>query len=242
MEIRYWCSAAAVAGGLIFCTEDLAAAACYSPQQQVSKEAVDSFMGDPGAMLRQFPNGGARMISGIRDLAASNPATLSPILQLVGTANQGQISAIGSALGQSQRICGAKDASYAQQIEHGVVLSKNLELILAFETVTGQPPTGAPGGGADLGGPGAGGGLGGPGGGEASQGGARGLGGPGGGEASQGGARGLGGPEAVRLPLSDLRAAAEEVSSHLASRLRPLVTVGGGGGAGSPGISRSVSP
>jgi hypothetical protein len=80
-------------------------AACYSATQQLPAQVTSDFNGSPGQLLTQYANGGAQMISRIRDLAASNPATLQAIVGLIATANKDQKTAIGSGLAQAARIC-----------------------------------------------------------------------------------------------------------------------------------------
>src|SRR5882672_5343879 len=80
-------------------------AACYGPTQQLPAQVVSDFIANPAALLQQYPNGGAQMISRIRDLAASNPTTLAAIMTLIATANKDQKTAVGSGLGQAARVC-----------------------------------------------------------------------------------------------------------------------------------------
>ena len=44
---------------------------------------VQTFLAEPGALLRQNPAGGSALISQIRDLAVANPSTLQPIINLL---------------------------------------------------------------------------------------------------------------------------------------------------------------
>jgi len=80
-------------------------AACYGPNQQLPAQVVSDFTGNAAQLLTQYPDGGVQMISRIRDLAASNPATLQAIVGLITTANKDQKTAIGSGLAQAARIC-----------------------------------------------------------------------------------------------------------------------------------------
>jgi hypothetical protein len=124
-----------------------AQAACYGPQQVLSAQTVSAFLSNPAQML-QDPDGGARMIGQIRDLAASDPATLDPIIGLLANANKGQKTAIGSGLAQAARICVRTDQLYAGRIQDAVAQTKDQDVILAYAAITGEQPTAAVGGGA----------------------------------------------------------------------------------------------
>src|ERR1700689_2755205 len=79
----------------------LAEAACYSSRQQLPADAVAQFMAEPGQLQSQYPNGGAPMVSKVRDLVASNPATLPHVLDLSASSNADQIHSIGAGLAQA---------------------------------------------------------------------------------------------------------------------------------------------
>ena len=147
MNIRLLCLVPIIAAGFSFASEQRVEAACYLPNQRIAEKAAVTFLNDPSASLKEFPIGGGRMISKIRDLAASDPATLSPIAQLVPNAAPLQRSAIGSALGQAQRVCGTKDPAYAQRIEQAVHDIKDPVVMEAYQRVTGQLPIAPIGGG-----------------------------------------------------------------------------------------------
>ena len=66
-------------GLVLLCGSGLSAsAACYAPDQQLPAQAVTDFLGGSSQLLQEPKNaqGGAEMISYVRDLVASNPATL----------------------------------------------------------------------------------------------------------------------------------------------------------------------
>jgi hypothetical protein len=71
--------------------------AAYAPGQQLSQQTIAEFTTNPSQLLNQFPNGGGQMISRLRDLLASDPATLAPILSLLRNATSEQKAALGSA-------------------------------------------------------------------------------------------------------------------------------------------------
>jgi hypothetical protein len=134
--------AAAVAGAFIVAGTDQASAACYNPQQQLPAQTISAFVADPSQLLQQYPNGGPQMISQIRDLAASDPATLWRILALSATANKEQKQAIGAGLGQAARICVRTDQAYANDIQQAIAQTKDQEIVLAYTGIAGDQPTG----------------------------------------------------------------------------------------------------
>ena len=97
-----------------------AAAAVYSPQQALPAQVIQDFLANPGALLKQYPSGGAQMISRVRDLAASDPSTLNPIVGLLATANANQSTAIGTGLGQVALMAVKTDQAYANQIQEAI--------------------------------------------------------------------------------------------------------------------------
>lgn len=97
-----------------------AGAAVLSPQQALPAQTIQEFLGKPDALLTQFPDGGPRMIARVRDLAASDPATLDPIVALLQTANAAQSTAIGTGLGQVAVMAVKTDQAYANQIQVAV--------------------------------------------------------------------------------------------------------------------------
>ena len=98
-------------------------AAVYSPQQALSPPAIQDFLADPSALLKEYPDGGAQMISRVRDLAASDPMTLNAIIGLLATANPNQSTAIGTGLGQVALMAVKSDQAYANQIQEAIARS-----------------------------------------------------------------------------------------------------------------------
>jgi hypothetical protein len=77
-----------------------AAAQGDSPQRGLPAQTIVQFLADPDTLLKQYPNGGPQMLARVRGLAASDPATLKPIVDLIPEANSEQANAIGTGLGQ----------------------------------------------------------------------------------------------------------------------------------------------
>ncbi|RAI42228.1 hypothetical protein CH341_20010 [Rhodoplanes roseus] len=109
-------------------------------------QAVGGFLGNPGQLLTQHPDGGAQLISQVRDLVASDPAALSPVMTLLGSANGNQQSAIGSGLGQAYRICLRPDQAFATQIQLAVAGSNSTPAKDAYAMINPDTAIGAAGG------------------------------------------------------------------------------------------------
>jgi hypothetical protein len=142
--------ALAIASSFVTIASGTAQVACYGPQLPV--QTIADFIANPAPLLNQIPNARAEMISKIRDLVASNPATLPVILDLIGTASPAQIDAIRTGLGHGALPCARTDQAYAIEIQQAVSATKNDELTLAFAAVLGYKPIGAGGGGGGGGG------------------------------------------------------------------------------------------
>jgi hypothetical protein len=126
----------------------VAEAACYAGAQQLRPQQIADFNGNPGQLLSQNPEGGGEMVSKVRDLAASDPATLSGIMGLLAKSNTDQKRAIGSGLAQAARVCVSSDQDYANKIQQAIADSKDQDLVVAYAAASGNLPIGAGGGGA----------------------------------------------------------------------------------------------
>lgn len=114
-----------------------ATAAVYSPQQALPSQDVQKFLANPSSLLAQFPTGGAAMIAQVRNLAASDPATLKALVGLLATANTEQSTAIGTGLGQVAVIAVRTDQKFATDIQTAVVTAQNESALVAFKSVVG---------------------------------------------------------------------------------------------------------
>jgi len=114
-----------------------ATAAVYSSRQALSQEAIQSFLANPSGLLTQFPDGGALMITRVRDLAASDPATLGALIGLLKSANPQQATAIGTALGQVALMAVATDQPFANEIQTTIAQAGNTSALAAFSAVVG---------------------------------------------------------------------------------------------------------
>jgi hypothetical protein len=143
--------AAVVATAMVFAVTPLHAA-CYPVDQQLQAQQVSDFLANPGALLSQNAQGGAGLISTIRDLAASNPSTLPAIVALLSSANETQQGAIGTGLGQAAQLCLRPDPVFAADIQAQLAATTSEPAKVAYAAITGNRPIagvalGGPGGG-----------------------------------------------------------------------------------------------
>ena len=87
--------------------------------------------------MTQFPNGGPQMIAMVRDLLASDPATLKAIIGLLSSANPDQSVAMGTAGGQVALMAVSVDPGFATDLQDAFASSKNSSASVAFSAVVG---------------------------------------------------------------------------------------------------------
>jgi hypothetical protein len=137
----------------------VASAAVYNAQQQLPSSVVDGFKSTPADLLKSYPDGGAQMISRVRDLAASDPATLASLVGLLkGPLSPAQQSAIVSGLAQAARLALTADQPYSTEIQEAMAKSENKAAADQFADLFKNVATGAGGGGGGAAGGGSGGG------------------------------------------------------------------------------------
>ncbi len=124
-----------------------ARAACYDTPARLPRHVITDFLEKPAQLMQRFPKGGSALIAQIRDLVASDPATLQPIIQLLANANPDQRDALGIGLGQAALTCLRVDQASATGIQQAVAGTDNKPFILAFSSVFGDRPIAAVGGG-----------------------------------------------------------------------------------------------
>ena len=119
-----------------------ATAACYAPDQQLPAQTVSDFLGNSSQLLQDPRNsdGGADMIALVRDLVASNPATLPLVISLIDNANSAQQKAIGTGLGQAAGLCIRPDPTFAADIQTQLAGSPSDDAKNAYAAVTGNLP------------------------------------------------------------------------------------------------------
>jgi len=135
------------------------AAAALTTQQ------VAQFVADPGALLKENPNGGGRMVSQIRDLMLSDtclPSPASPhlascqdvltaIIGLLANANAAQKSAIGTALGEAAQALLTTNPTLSNDIQTALAKAGDKLALEAYQTTVGNQAIGAAGGGGGAG-------------------------------------------------------------------------------------------
>jgi hypothetical protein len=114
-----------------------AMAAVLPPQQALPADTIQQFLANPSALLSQYPDGGAQMITQVRNLAASDPQTLNALIALLASANPDQAAAIGTALGQVALMAVNTDTAYATDIQTGVTGAQNSPALVAYSAVVG---------------------------------------------------------------------------------------------------------
>lgn len=127
---------ALVAGTAFLAVASPGLASCYNEKQQLPAQQVANFLSDPQQLLKGYSGG--QLVSRVRDLVASDPATLNAVLALLANATPEQKASIGSGLGQSARICVRSDQAFAAQIQQAVVGNGDREMILAYQATTGD--------------------------------------------------------------------------------------------------------
>jgi hypothetical protein len=138
--LAYHLRGLALAAPLVIAVGGFAQASCYSSRQQLPATTVAQFRADPGQLQSKYPNGGARMISMVRDLVASDSAMLPHVLDLSANSNADQINAIGAGLGQAALVCARGDPTFANEIHQMVAVVNNQPLTVTFAAVVGNAP------------------------------------------------------------------------------------------------------
>ena len=77
------------------------------------------------------------MITKVRDLAASDPATVDALLGLLKSANPEQSAAIGTAFGQVALMAISTDQPFATDLQTKIAQSGNTTALDAFDAVVG---------------------------------------------------------------------------------------------------------
>lgn len=123
--------------GFMLTSVPLATAAVYSSRQALPADTIQQFLANPAGLLSQFPNGGPLMITKVRDLAASDPATVDALMALLKSASPDQASAIGTALGQVALMAVSTDQGFATDLQTKIAQAGNVPALVAFSAVVG---------------------------------------------------------------------------------------------------------
>jgi hypothetical protein len=137
-----------------------AQAGCYPSDQEMPADQVSAFTNSPASLLTKNPNGGTAFVSQVRDLVASSPATLQPILDLLKNANTEQKKGIGSGLSRAANACLVKDQPFATEIKNKLAAVGDREALQSYsmdwsaqDTTGSVGAAGASGSGGGVGGP-----------------------------------------------------------------------------------------
>jgi hypothetical protein len=123
---------------------------------------TQAFIANPKVLLEQNPNGGGKLSTQVRDLAASDGSTLGPIINLLKDANDAQKMAISDGLAQAAKLVVLTNQALAADIQARIAAINDPTITVAFTNALGDVRLGGVGGGAlggALGGAGAGGGV-----------------------------------------------------------------------------------
>ncbi len=133
-------------------------ASCYAPGQQ-PKATIAELQGSLTKLLGgDAEKNASAIIATVRDLAATDPGSLSFILANLAAAGESQRASIGTGLGQAATICQRNDLAFAADIPTQLLVAdqsiNDKAAEAAFALATGQQPIGASGGGGGGGGSG----------------------------------------------------------------------------------------
>lgn len=116
-------------------------------QKLTPQQIATQFLNNPAELLGKSPNGGPELVSTVRELVTTDPATLQPILNQLANANKDQKSAIGAGLAQAAKIVVRTSPAFATEIQQAILNTKDQDVVLAFAAGAGDRPIGAAGGG-----------------------------------------------------------------------------------------------
>lgn len=135
--------------------------ACVVSTHALPAATIAGFVRDPGRILRDHPEGGARLIALVRNLVISDAATLPAVIELLSSdgIKKEQKAAIGTGLAHAAKICVRINEAYAARIQEFILLAQDQDVIFAYAAAAGDLTTSSIGlvgtvgaGGRDLGG------------------------------------------------------------------------------------------
>jgi hypothetical protein len=106
-----------------------ATANCFRAGEELSSQEIRTFLGDPHALLGGTVGG--RLTTRVRDLVASDPETLSAVIQLLQGATETQQRSLGLGLALAANQCQMRDPDYAADIQQKVAES-NMQAAIAW--------------------------------------------------------------------------------------------------------------
>jgi hypothetical protein len=93
----------------------------YPPSLALPAQTVDAFLQNPQSLIQQSADHTGRLAVETRDLLASNPNTLEPMLNLLKVAPSHQQAAIASGIAMATRIYARTNPNFAAQIQTAAV-------------------------------------------------------------------------------------------------------------------------
>lgn len=129
-------------------TVSVASSAIYAPSRQLPAQTISDFKASPNSLLQQFPSGGPQLISRVRDLGASDPATVPGLIALLKdtATTKDQLRAIVAGLAQVARMAAQQDQAFANEIQNSIAGTNNPDVIAAYQAATGDVAIAATGG------------------------------------------------------------------------------------------------
>jgi hypothetical protein len=93
----------------------------YPSTLALPAQTVQAFLQNPGSLLQHSNDQAGRVAVETRDLLASNPQTLEPMLNLLKVAPPSQQAAIASGIAMATRMYARTDANFAAQMQAAAV-------------------------------------------------------------------------------------------------------------------------
>jgi len=125
----------------------LASAALYSSDQRLPEPVIGMFKSTPSAMLQQYPDGGFPLSTLVRNLVASDSATLPGIASLLkdASASKEQLRSIITGLAHATQLANRSDKAFAAEIQKAVTANGNDEVIASYKAAVENNETDIPG-------------------------------------------------------------------------------------------------
>jgi hypothetical protein len=111
---------------------------CFSPESRLPQNQVQAFLNNPAELLSRFQSGGGGLTAAIRNLVATDSATLPAVIQLIGSANPRQRTAIGSGLATAAQLCLGSEQAYSGKIQTDLAATGDIAALTAFVSAGGQ--------------------------------------------------------------------------------------------------------
>lgn len=127
-----------VLGFALALSPQLAWSACVVPAAAMKADDISRYTAAPDLLFGAADEGGGAAASRIRNLVASDPASLAPLDKMIKTAAGDQAMAVGLGLGSAAQICVRQDPAAAAAIQKAVLEANNTDVAKAFATIVGD--------------------------------------------------------------------------------------------------------